>query len=58
MSHNCHSRRLDQLRSLPALPLVASATGAGQESDLVGGDGEVSELNFGANSTTVTRVAS
>ncbi|KAF9133713.1 hypothetical protein BGX30_012190 [Mortierella sp. GBA39] len=52
MSHNFHSRRVGLFRSLPALPLGASATGVGQEGGLVGGDGEVSELNCGASSTT------
>ncbi|KAG9064685.1 hypothetical protein KI688_002943 [Linnemannia hyalina] len=52
MSNSCHSRRVDLFRSLPALTLGASATGVRQEGGLVGGDGEVSELNCGASSTT------
>lgn len=52
MSHSCHGRRMDLFRSLPALPLGASATGAGHENGSVGGDGEASELNCGASSTT------
>lgn len=54
-SQSCHSRRMDLFRSLPALPLGASAAGAGQEGGLVGGDGEASELNCGASSMTGSR---
>lgn len=51
MSQSCHSRRMDLFRSLPVLPLGASGIGAGQE----GSDGEASELDCGASSTTGSR---